>query len=216
MSTTNLHTSLLRIPIIQILRSAGFHGTKPSVLDTLVNLTERYLLLLASTTASHASRNHNSATPTLTDLRMAFAECGVTLPAPSGAEEDWIEKSRRGLSEYEDMPYGDSRRIKIVEKRDQEDTADVTAFVEWVKGDRHKEMRRIAGLLSDAMLGDEAKDDYLSALKKKHSKTGGEARYAGTVLGKTTEPKQVELEGGPGFEDWVRQVLEAEMEEDTI
>jgi transcription initiation factor TFIID subunit 3 len=34
------------------------------------------------------------------------------------------------------------------------------------------------------------------ALKKKHSKTGEESRYQGTVLGKGADPKPVRVDGG--------------------
>ena len=35
-----------------------------------------------------------------------------------------------------------------------------------------------------------------AALKKKHSKTGEESRYQGTVLGKIADEKSVRIEGG--------------------
>lgn len=51
------------------------------------------------------------------------------------------------------------------------------------------------------------KEDYLTALKKKHSKTGEESRYAGTVLGKHAEEHPVVIEGGaPSIQDWGVQV----------
>ena len=41
---------------------------------------------------------------------------------------------------------------------------------------------------------------------KKHSKTGVEARFQGTVLGHPAEPKPTKIEGGPAesIEDWCR------------
>lgn len=39
-------------------------------------------------------------------------------------------------------------------------------------------------------------DGVFTALKKKHSKTGGESRYQGTVLGKIADEKAVRIEGG--------------------
>lgn len=36
-----------------------------------------------------------------------------------------------------------------------------------------------------------------TALKKKHSKTGEESRFQGTVLGKIADEKGVRIEGGP-------------------
>ena len=42
------------------------------------------------------------------------------------------------------------------------------------------------------------------ALKKKHSKTGEESRYQGTVLGIPAEVKPLIIEGGPfeSIQDW--------------
>lgn len=36
----------------------------------------------------------------------------------------------------------------------------------------------------------------LSALKKKHSKTGEESRFQGTILGKSAEERPIVIEGG--------------------
>lgn len=38
---------------------------------------------------------------------------------------------------------------------------------------------------------------FVTALKKKHSKTGNEARYQGTVLGKPANDRPLRIEGGP-------------------
>jgi len=50
----------------------------------------------------------------------------------------------------------------------------------------------------------------LSALKKKHSKTGEESRFQGTVLGKPAEDREIKIEGGPvesieAWQDGIRQ-----------
>ena len=119
MSSHTLYTSLLRPPILHILRATGFQSTKPAVLDTLVDLTAGYLVLLARTTASHALINHNDLTPTITDVRMALQDVGALRPQRSVMEEQC---------------------------RDEEDMRGVEAFVEWMMGDLNKEIRRIAGL----------------------------------------------------------------------
>lgn len=49
--TNTLHQELLRPAVLHILRAAGFHSSKPSVLDTLTDLCARHLLLLAQCTA---------------------------------------------------------------------------------------------------------------------------------------------------------------------
>lgn len=119
MSSHALYTSLLRPPVLHILRAAGFQSTKPAVLDTLVDLTARYLVLLANTTASHALINHNDLTPTITDVRMALQDVGALRPQRSAMEEQC---------------------------RGEEDLRGVDSFLKWMIGDVNKEIRRIAGL----------------------------------------------------------------------
>ena len=145
MSCHDLYTSLLRPPILHILRAAGFHATRPAVLDTLVDLAARYLALLASTAASHASINHNDLTPTITDVRMALYDVGALRPQISIMEE---------------------------QSRGEEDLRGVEAFIEWVMGEGNKEIRRIAGLA--AMEGEAAevealvdREDFLTGIKYK-------------------------------------------------
>ena len=128
MSNQGLHHSFLRPPILQILRAAGFHSTRPSVLETVVDLTARYLLLLASTTASYSTNNVHFPEPQLEDLCMAMQDCGVFRPQTTATEEEWLG---------------------------EEDMRGVNAFLDWARGDVNKEIRRIAGR---ADRGEGAKD----------------------------------------------------------
>jgi len=150
------------------------------------------------------------ASPTITDVRVALASISFFNSTLTPTEEAWREQLRKPLSAYHAGAREKERR-----RRDAEDTADVREFVDWITGPTNKEIRRIAGLQADEQdtgvvaaaaraadgLANEvttAKDDYLTALKKKHSKTGEEARYAGTVLGKLAEDRGVvKIEGGP-------------------
>ncbi|KAL8732810.1 MAG: hypothetical protein Q9181_003825 [Wetmoreana brouardii] len=182
MSSNVLHTSLLRPPILHILRAAGFHATKPAVLDTLVDLAARYLALLASKAASHAQENHNDLDLTTTDVRMALQDVGALWPQKSAMEEHVTG---------------------------EEDMRGIEAFVKWMKGEENREIRRIAGLVeTDASMaaieGLPEKEDFLTALKKKHNKTGESSRFHGTVLGTSGEDKLVRIEGGPAdtLQDW--------------
>ncbi|KAI9838615.1 MAG: hypothetical protein M1819_004929 [Sarea resinae] len=173
-ATQTLHTSLLRPPILHILRAAGFHTSRPSVVDTVVDLAARYLLLLASTTAAHANNNHNDIYPDITDVRMALQDCGLFRPQLTAVDEDW---------------------------GDEEDLRGVEAFLDWARGEPNRAIRRIAGLVGDDAqnevdeLGE--REDFLTALKKKHSKTGEESRFQGTALGKQAEDKEIKIEGAP-------------------
>ena len=224
MSAQSLNASLLRVSVLHILRAAGFHSTKPSVLDALVDITERYLLLLASSTATHALANHNSSVPSLTDVRMGLTDCGVFGSTASAAEEEWAERMRRPYEDWSELPHGGRRRERVLQMREDEDTRDVREFVDWVKGDRNREIRRVAGMIGGERsvviglggggvaggnmagpgvngtngtgMGEPSHEDWLAALKKKHSKIGEDARYAGTVLGRQGEDKDVKIEGG--------------------
>ena len=185
MSGHNLHNALLRPPIIQILRAHGFHSTRPSVLESLSDLTGRYLMILASATAAHAANAHpEDPSPVLEDVYQALQDAGALRPQLREWEEDWAgEEDMRGLD----------------------------SLLGWITGPVHREIRRIAGFVPSEgdMVDPDAmeKEDYLTALKKKHSKTGEESRYAGTVLGKSGEEHPVILEGGaPSIREWGAQV----------
>ncbi|KAF2232310.1 hypothetical protein EV356DRAFT_488877 [Viridothelium virens] len=211
-SPTNLHNSLLRPPVLHILRAAGFHSLRPSVLDTLTDIAARYIALLAETTAIHATANNSLDSPTITDVRLALQDCGVLVPSLTPAEEAWKEVLRKPLDSF---PERNGVRQKETMRRDAEDTADVQAFLDWVRGPGNAEILRIAGLqLADLPVLDGQplvkKEDYLTALKKKHSKTGEESRYQGTVLGKIADDKPIKIEGGPAetLQDWGRYVRE--------
>lgn len=187
MSPSTLHDSLLRPSILHILRAAGFNATRPAALDTLVDLASRYIVLLASQTAGHAFTNHNDAIPTLMDARMALQDVGALRPQIGIMEE---------------------------QSRDEEDTRGMDAFLKWMMGDESREIRRIAGMVSsegdiDVEVGSE-REDFLTALKKKHSKTGEESRFQGTILGKGADVKPVRLEGGhtESIEGWEARLKE--------
>lgn len=239
MSANTLHNSLLRPAILHILRAAGFHSARPSVIDTLADITARYLLLLASRTATNAHSNHNTLEPDITDVRMALQDCGLLTPSLTAAEEAWKEALRKPLEEY---PERNGLRAKERMRRDEEDTRDVREFVDWVRGAQNAEIRRIAGLeaqrtieatdmegrgdledyltsmynfptrqcvvlgrLGHSGRGDRNTDKCSTALMKKHSKTGVESRYQGTVLGQPAEARPVRIEGGPveTIQEWV-------------
>ncbi|KAL8653230.1 MAG: hypothetical protein Q9226_003935 [Calogaya cf. arnoldii] len=195
MSSKAIYTSLLRPPVLHILRAAGFHATKPAVLDALVDLTARYLSLLAANSAAHAQENHNDLILTVTDVRMALQDVGALWPQRSAMEEDLMgEEDMRGIDN----------------------------FVKWMVGAEHQEIRRVAGLIEtevplpgiDEPTG---REDFLTALKRKHNKTGESSRFQGTVLGTTAEEKPIRIEGGPVeiLQDWGKRLRKTSMKEDT-
>ena len=146
MSSRDLYIALLRPPILQILRAAGFTATRPTVLDTVVDLASRYLILIASKTALFAQSNHNDLTPTIVDTRMALQEIGAFWPQVSIMEE---------------------------QVRGEEDMRGIERFVAWMKGEANQEIRRVAGLLpSDGeIIGTEMEEkvDFLTSLSSLYS-----------------------------------------------
>ncbi|KZZ94502.1 bromodomain associated protein [Ascosphaera apis ARSEF 7405] len=206
----SLYHSLLRPPILQILRAAGFQAARPTVIDTLTDLAARYLLLLAESTASHIDLSHPEVpAPNLVDVLYALREAGSLRPQLSDCEE-W--------------------------SRGEEDTRGVDALVGWMMGENvgggvgevgmGKEIRRVAGFVAaerkevDVDVDVLEKEDYLTSLKKKHSKTGEESRYQGTAIGKDAEAHRITVEGaaegGPrSIKQWVRQTRKRTREEDA-
>jgi transcription initiation factor TFIID subunit 3 len=140
MSPNTLQNTLLRPPILHILRAAGFQATRPAAVDTLVDIASRYLCLLASHTSTHASINHNDLIPTVTDVRMALEDVGALRPQIGAMEEQCSG---------------------------EEDTRGMNAFLKWMMGEENKQIRRIAELLGtegevDIEAGVE-KEDYLTS-----------------------------------------------------
>ncbi|KAJ4372425.1 hypothetical protein N0V83_004199 [Neocucurbitaria cava] len=213
MSQNDLFQNLLRPAVLHILRATGFHHGKPSAVDTVVDLTARYLSLLAERTAYNAYSNHNDLTPDITDVRMAMQDCGLLVPTMTAGEELWKEILRKPLDEYN---ANTTARENEEARRDAEDTADVHEFIEWVMGEQNKEIRRIAGTYKPVatnpteQLDQLEMEDYLNTLMKKHSKTGVESRFQGTVLGVPSDPRTVKIEGGgaDSIEDWCRKTRE--------
>ncbi|OCT49365.1 Bromodomain associated DNA binding protein [Cladophialophora carrionii] len=198
MTSADLYTALLRPAVLQILRAAGFGYAKPAVIDTVTDLAARYLLLLASSTAQNAFNLHNTFVPTIQDVRLALSQAGALYPQMSTAEESLRDDVQ--IAEGAWVPFEDLRGVE--------------AFVNWAYGPVNKEIRRIAGFGGEANVeeiaaGLDDQEDYLSALKKRHSKTGEESRYQGTVLGKDTEPQSVAIVGGPAasIAEWTNQSL---------
>lgn len=178
MSTHDVYMALLRPAVLDILRAAGFNGAKPSVVDTVVDLTARYLTLLASRTAYNAYSNHNDLEPDITDVRMAMQDCSLLVPSLTAAEEIWKEILRKPLEAYNDP----GARAEEERRRDREDTADVTTFIDWATGKQNEEIMRIAGTLKrkpepGATLNDQEErdkhemEDYLTCMSYHHGRT---------------------------------------------
>ncbi|KAK6336327.1 hypothetical protein TWF696_001888 [Orbilia brochopaga] len=71
--------SLLRISTAQMLRHAGLAGSRPSVLDSLTDMTARYLTLLGAT-ARTITESSNRTTSELSDVLSAMEHLGLLKP----------------------------------------------------------------------------------------------------------------------------------------
>lgn len=183
--------ALLRPAIIQILRATGFHSAKPAVIDSLTDLAARYLEILCNQTSHNAAERAlneayvGEAEPAIVDVRVALQEIGAFMPECDWEEQDFAEV---------------------------EDTRGVEDFLAWAKGPKTEQMKRVALDGSE-----EGVADYLSgtlllkmhftpctladivatiALKKRHSRTADDSKFAGTFLGKPPDHGPVVIEGG--------------------
>lgn len=201
------------------------------MLDTLVNLTERHLLLLASTTATHARNNHNETIPTITDVRMALEECGIISGEKSAGEEEWAETFRIPLEDIanEGFPGAGEKMRGEKRRRETEDLAGVERFEGWLDGKEYKELLRIAGMGQEEAKSSTAAtavvgkvggegvkvEGFLEQVMKRQARGGdadGRERLVGTVLGRPgewEEGRKVIFDGGPeGMEEWQEKVRE--------
>ncbi|KAK6372962.1 hypothetical protein LTR64_004881 [Lithohypha guttulata] len=187
MPASDLHSALLRPAVMQILKAAGFNLAKPSVVDTVADLAARYLLVLASEAVQSAKYTHGDNELTIQDIRMALQKVGALRPQLSATEEATRETEFvNGVL----VPF--------------EDLRGVDNFIEWAHGPVCKEIRRVAGLdggefdnVADLAAGMDENEDYVTAIKKKHSKTAEESRFEGTMLGRDADLQPVSIAGGP-------------------
>lgn len=152
MTTSDLHSALLRPAVLQILRAVGFNNAKPAVIDSLTDLTARYILLLASSTVQNALVNHGDVVPTVQDVRLALGDAGALRPQMSSTEE--VAREPEEVN-GELVPFEDLRGVQ--------------AFSDWVHGPVNKEIRRIGGFgdeidVAEVVVGGEEKEDYLSGM----------------------------------------------------
>lgn len=170
-------------------------------------------MALATATAQHALSSHNDPVPTITDVRMALSDCGVLIPLDDPAEQAWKERLRIPLTELAAPENGGRTRVVAEKrKREDEDTRDIRDFTRFYDSTQFREIKRVAAPeVTSAMLpavgvggGVVRSEDFLTILKKKHSKTGDDPRLQGTVLGRSADSKDLVVEGGSvqHIRDW--------------
>lgn len=170
-------------------------------------------MALASATAQHALSSHNDPISTITDVRMALSDCGVLIPLDDPAEQAWKERLRVPLTELAEPENGGRTRVTAEKrKREDEDTRDVREFTKWYDSTQFREIKRVAApettsaMLPAVGVGGSVvrSEDFLTMLKKKHSKTGDDTRLQGTALGRSADTKDLVVEGGPvqRIRDW--------------
>lgn len=152
MTNSDLHSALLRPAVVQVLKAVGFNLAKPAVVDTLTDLTSRYLLLLASEAAQTAATTHGSNVPTIQDVRLALEKVGALRPQMRAPEE--AQKSPVKIDGVL-VPFEDLRGVRN--------------FIKWAEGPIHAEIRRVGGLASgesdnvaDLAAGMDENEDYVT------------------------------------------------------
>lgn len=161
--------ALLRPCIIQILRAAGYHASKPTVVDALTDMAAKYMMTMATRTVNYAATVSNTTQVDVQHVRMAMQDLGALIPTMMIEDEILL-------------PEG-------------EDIRGVENFLEWTMGKENKEIRRVA--LEGGGEGGGGVD-FLTALMRKHDNVegaDGTSRWDGTVLGKMLPPHEVIIEG---------------------
>ncbi|KAI1142669.1 hypothetical protein F5Y05DRAFT_126465 [Hypoxylon sp. FL0543] len=182
-----IHHALLRPAILQILRAQGYYSSTPATVDALTELAANYLTIIARRTAVHAALNNEVGAPEIPDIvdvRMAFEECGVLWPV-----QDFTSQLVNG----------------------KEDTRGVKEFIRWATGKKNQRIRKVAGLDKPTVgeigvegVEEQPPTDYLSALKRKHNRTGDDSKYAGTIIGRGIVESEATAEENK-LQAWKRQ-----------
>ena len=123
----SLFHSLLRPAVLQILRAAGYHGAKTSVLDSVTDLASRYLYHLCELTAVYTAHNASEdMIPTIVDVRLALQHAGALLPERSQGEQEFLGvEDTRGLEEFVAWAGGPlNREIKRVALDGEDEASD--------------------------------------------------------------------------------------------
>ncbi|KAL0938868.1 bromodomain associated protein [Colletotrichum truncatum] len=205
-----LFHALLRPAVLQILRATGYHAARPVVLDAVTELAARYMFALCQATARHAADNNPEGdVPGIVDVRMALQELGAVPPDDVSAEgrgsilgeilDDIMDECGTAAAESGGDLAMANAVATVAERERVEDIRGVEEFVKWFAGPRNKAIREAAVGDGELELG-----DYLNVLKKKHSKTGEDSKYHGTILGKGNDVGEVQVEGGdlPSIHTW--------------
>lgn len=128
--------AILRPTILQVLRATGYHSTRPAVLDSLTDLTARYLHLLCESTARHAAHNHGDAMDfDLVDVRLALQDAGAMLPERAFTEQMFRGEDLRGVEEFIAW-FGGARMKELMETGKGDGEVDATDYLNGESGYR--------------------------------------------------------------------------------
>lgn len=177
-----LFHSLLRPCILQILRAQGYHAARVSVVDALTDLAARYLLVLCETTAHHTAHNSTELTglvPALVDVRLALEDCGALMGKDDPGDDT------RGVDDFVDWVAGPrNREIKRVALDGDDENTDYLSSTSSLKPCSMRLTVLLDNFFSGIIIFFFSICSQKIVLKKKHSKTGEDSKYNGTVLGR--------------------------------
>ncbi|KAI1862284.1 uncharacterized protein JN550_010291 [Neoarthrinium moseri] len=193
LTMSKYYHAVFRPVIMQVLRAQGFYSSQPGVVDFLTELAAQYMVKMGEQTRLNAEHNHPwTPDPSVTDVRQAMEFVGAF------ERIDSLEKDEGELDS----------ELKGIE-----------AFRQWFDGPKAEKINRVAEAFqqlaqtlepTDGMKVEKPPRDYLSLLKLKHSKNDQDSKYAGTVLGKSTDHGEVVVEGGPyaSAAEWAKMMHE--------
>lgn len=195
-----LHHALLRPVVLQIMRAQGYHSSTPATVDAFTSLVAKYMMTISYRVAKIAvSRDENgiSCIPDITDVRMALEDCGAFMPNKEFTEQIYYGKEdTRGVDSFIQWAMGPKNaRIRKVAGLDKP-----TAGVPEIEGaEEPKETDYLSGKYKHPS-AHACKFQYrdhankpITALKRKHNRTGDDSKYASTILGRgivEPEPKE--------------------------
>jgi len=171
-------------------------------------------------------QNIDAAIPTIPDIRQALSSASVFNNTTTASEEVWAELLRKPLSALPAAAQDKERRrrdeedtvdvqdfldwitgaanaeiMRIAGLQDESGVVAATANAAVTAVTAGTSAAGAAGAASKTAAVEDAEDrkeDYLSLLRKKRSKTGEGSRFAGTALGKVEEERGgIKIEGGP-------------------
>lgn len=200
-SSADFYFGLLRVSIIQLLKSHGFDRAKPTTVDILTDLYIRYLaLLIQEILKSAQAREDWDETVALQDITLALQNLGVTKPMDvlDLYDENPSLPSDRGMQKFKswcvnDFQPADARRVALptgdLLRSSSKPAKPLSLIPEYINQLQHERQRDPKGgeddKLIEELINNGDVDDWIRAVFARQR-----INYAKRITGK--EPHSVE------------------------